>query len=58
MYFVSVRWRNNLHVSPMRLFSSLDDAKAYAEELRKENLGDLVIYQLFSDKKPVKIKVD
>jgi hypothetical protein len=29
MYFVSSRWRNNTHVSPMRLFSSLDDAKAY-----------------------------
>lgn len=54
MYFVSSRWRNNTHVSPMRLFSSLDDAKAYAKTLKE---GEPVIYQLYSDKEPVRISV-
>jgi len=57
MYFVSSRWRNNTHVSPMRLFSSLDDAKAYAKKLKKLKEGEPVIYQLYSDKEPVRISV-
>ncbi len=54
MYFVRSRWRNNTHVSPMRLFSSLDDAKAYAKTLKE---GEPVIYQLYSDREPVRISV-
>ena len=54
MYFVSSRWRNNTHVSPMRLFSSLDDAKVYAKTLKE---GEPVIYQLSSDREPVRISV-
>jgi hypothetical protein len=54
MYFVSSRWRNNTHVSPMRLFPSLEDAKAYANTLKE---GEPVIYQLFSDREPLRISV-
>jgi hypothetical protein len=54
-YFVSSRWRNNTHVSPMRLFSDLNAAKRYAKTLKE---GEPIIYQLFPDREPVKVKVD
>ena len=52
-YFVSSRWRNNTHVSPMRLFSDIDAAKTYAASLQE---GEPVIYQLFPDREPIRIK--
>lgn len=52
MYFVTSIWRGSLHISPMRLFATEEEAISYAKSLTDEAR----IYKLSSDAEPIKIK--
>lgn len=55
-FLVTTIYSGALHISPMRLFTTEDDAWAYHDELRKETFETIRVYQLFPDKQPKLLK--
>ena len=53
MYLVTGIWRSSLHIDPMRLFTDLDTAIKYANDLGRDNTR---IYLLSATEPPKLIK--
>ena len=53
MFMVTTNWRGSLHIDPMRLFPTLEEAAKYGSDLHG---GTLRIYQLSATAEPILIK--
>ena len=53
MFMITSYWWGALHIDPMRLFTTEQEARDYATLLD----GEVRLYQLFADKPPKRIKL-